>query len=224
MPIPLKALLALVGTGAAGGGLGFAAGSFGKKKEVGQVEDLFNSYNQEENKQLENEAFMNGVQFALSGGEGVEKQSFYQERVQGAFNDEFKKIAGPRLNLLKETVKGLGGMAKRDLGPTVQAAKNKLDDTFTRGIRSKINMEKQVAGGIARPGIERDINADAMKNVRNIGIAGVSAAAIGVALKRALKNPSTKEQVLKFMNANKGKIALGGGAAAGAVAANAALN
>lgn len=241
MPLSLNSLLGLtrkpnfltagagIGAGLLGGAAGYGLGSIGKKKDVTEVQDLFDQYNQEENKQLATEAFMAGAQFALDG----EKLSSY---VEAGFKDEFQKIAGPRLKLFKETVKGLKGMAKRDFPGAAKAIARAKDGLTLKNARTYAMTSRAAASKIKNPvaGFEgegaamaehaKGLKSEAMKDLGIAGAGVAGAAALGMVLKRALKNPSARDQAMKFISANKGKLAVGAGVGAGVVGTKAILD
>ena len=174
---------------------------------------------------------MNGVEYALSGAEGAEKKAFVEQYVNEAFKEEFEKVAGPRLDLLKETVKGVGNMIGRD-APAVGARLK--EGVSLKNAREYVMARTAAAGKVKNPvaGFEGEgekmneyANSIKPKAMKDLGIAGGAiggAALIGMGIKRALKNPGMAEKAMAFMKANKGKIAIGAGAgAAGAIGANA---
>jgi hypothetical protein len=152
MSLPIKPLM---GVGA-GLGTGVAGFLFGNKKGQEDSADVFKDYNEEENMQVANTAFMNGVQYALDnmGNYGIDKQSSYTKILCSSFIDEIEKTAS-----LPSTV---GKFVK---------------DNFYGGIQ-KLLSTKQTGKNIVYKA--RDINA-AKKNLTHIGMVsgGIGAGVVG---------------------------------------------
>ena len=99
-PFMQKALMGLGLLGAGGAG-GFYLGNKSEDESLKEQGSAFNEYNQEENQALANDAFMQGVEFALKGdsektsnykGSKMENNVF-EKIAQEAFTDELNKIA-----------------------------------------------------------------------------------------------------------------------------------
>jgi hypothetical protein len=156
----------MAGTGLAGTGIGLGIG----KHQVNKLENTFGEYNQEENAQIADQAFIGGVQYALEQA-GLNKESFYNKIAEGSFNDEIEKMAGAKK--LLSYVK-----------PLANKAKNAFNDTFTDGIKKYKNIQKN-------PHPNKNVNellTSAYKdragvNKRNMAIAGAGIGAGVVATK-----------------------------------------
>lgn len=213
MPLPLKALLRLAGAATFGGGIGLTAGSIGKKKELNEVGEMFSQYNQEENKKLTDEAFMNGVQFALSGGEGVEKQAFCKDCVETAFKDEMSKIALPTKKPLpkKPTVKAEKTFFKAPTRERSIAPFHALEKSI-RANKGKVAVGTAgvALGGVVGAAIAKKMmNKEAAINEAFKDEMGKIAAKIPGATVESMMNSAKK-----FVMKNKKPLAVGAGAGA----------
>jgi len=222
---------ALVGAGglAAGGGLGYLLGNKSEQGNINALSEDFMNYNQQENKQIADDAFMTGIEYALSGAEGPEKMSFYKEYVAAGFQDELEKNAGPRIDLAISALKGLGGMAKRDLGPKAQAIKQRVGEALKmQNVRGYQSLKSTV--GRTKTPYMTALDAKIMSNQSrmaggDLAIAGgiaAGAGAVGLGLKKLLKQKTLMEKLRgitmkdaqKFVMKNKAPFGIGAGTAA----------
>lgn len=200
---PISTALKALGIAGSAGIGGYGIGSLGKKKEVNKVEDMFNQYNEEENKKLTEDAFMQGIQFALNGSEGAEKQAFYAEYVDAGYKDEMEKIAKSGvMNKLKKIVKPVVNKAMENKGRVAIGA-----GVATVGaVAAKKAMEKK--SSLIESAFKDELHKLA-----------------GPASKLMKEAPDFLAQAKKFILKNKAPLGIGAGAGvAGITAARVALN
>lgn len=97
--------LGLTGAGAAGG---YYLGNRSGEQEVEEQQDVFNEYNKEENKEIANNAFLSGMEYALGKTSNLKGAKMNQEQFEKiaaeAFNDELNK-----LGFMQDVKNNLGG-------------------------------------------------------------------------------------------------------------------
>lgn len=108
----------LVTKGLAGlglGGAGLAAYKIGKRSGGSEAMEEVVDIAQD----VANDAFMEGVEYALTGGGGAEKQSFYAEFAKRGLEQELEKLGFSPANLAEGALnfaKGVGGKVKQLYG------------------------------------------------------------------------------------------------------------
>jgi hypothetical protein len=177
----IKTLLAIGGAAAGGGGLGYLLGNRSEEENLSEQADTFNQYNQEEDEMIANEAFVKGVEYALSGAEGEEKQAFYKDFSEAAFKDELEKIAAPaNVKKILSTVKSKSSSALKDIKTKQQAAQEILKNRGAQigsAVGSGLGALRQSAVSVPKL-----IKHPSLKNFRKSGLAlGTGAGVAGLA-------------------------------------------